>query len=227
VSFPYLSQLLAARERLASLLDRGIAVTATASGLVLATFAAAAPGLVPSLFGEQWRESAVIVQWVCGSLMVAGPISVVGVGYLFAAGLPSVVLRATILHTLVLFAVTFPLLPVAGPSAIGIGSLAGAVVDAVVMGRAVAVHAGAHPFRPLAAPLAAALLAAALGTLLTATAGDDLLAACAGGAAAAAVYVAILATVRQRVLLETAGLALATARSAFGREAPAIADPSV
>src|SRR5918996_72308 len=152
VAFPYMSQLQAAREDPGPAIERGMRVAGTAAGLVLAALAASAPGLVPGVFGEQWGESAVAVQWVCGSLLVAAPLAVAAVGFLYAAGRPSIVLKATILHTLTLFAVALPLLPFAGVTAIGAGPLAGAVVDAVVLGRAVGRFSSARPFPLLLGP---------------------------------------------------------------------------
>ena len=121
-----MSHVLAAREDPAGLINRGVAISAAASGLVLAGTAAASYELVPALFGEQWRAAGTIVPWICAALVVAGPVSVVGVGFLYALGEPGIVLRAILLHTIALYAVAFPLLPVVGPAAIGLGSLAGA-----------------------------------------------------------------------------------------------------
>ena len=137
VSFPVLSHVLAAKQDPAKMLDRGVAVASTASGVVLVGMAAASPELVPFVFGEQWREVGEILPWICAALLVAGPLSVVAVGFLYASDAPGVVLRATIIHSLVLFAVAFSLLPVIGPAAIGIGSLAGAIVDAAIMANAI------------------------------------------------------------------------------------------
>ncbi len=158
-----MSQLQAAREDPGPVIERGIRVSGTAAGVVLTALAASASGLVPGVFGEQWSETAVAVQWVCVSLIVAAPLAVVAVGFLYAIGEPSVVLRATIAHTLTLFAVAFPLLPFIGVNAIGAGSLAGAVVDAVLLGRAVSRRSSARPFRLMAVPLLLGVPAGARG----------------------------------------------------------------
>ena len=170
VAFPYMSQLRAAQEDPGPAIERGIRVTGTAAGIVLTGLAAAASGLVPAVFGEQWSETAVAVQWVCVSLLVAAPLAVVAVGFLYATGEPEVVLRATVAHTLTLFAVAFPLLPFFGVSAIGAGSLAGAVVDAVILGRAVGRRSSARPFPLMAVPLVLGIPAAVIGALVDAPA---------------------------------------------------------
>jgi len=218
VAFPYMSQLQAAREDPGPVIERGIRVTGTAAGVVLTGLFASASGLVPGVFGEQWNETAVAVQWVCVSLMVAAPLAVVAVGFLYAAGEPSVVLRATIAHTLTLFAVTFPLLPFFGVSAIGAGSLAGAVVDAVILGRAVGRRSSARPFPLMATPLLLGAPAAVAGALVTQRLGDDFVAGVAGGSVAALVYLSAVFAFRRATLLETAALVLRSVRAGLGRE---------
>ncbi|NUT55030.1 MAG: oligosaccharide flippase family protein, partial [Thermoleophilia bacterium] len=85
VSFPVLSHMLAAKQDPAPMLARGVAVSSTASGVVLVSMGASAPELVPFVFGEQWREVGLILPWICAALLVAGPLSVVAVGYLYAS----------------------------------------------------------------------------------------------------------------------------------------------
>lgn len=223
VSLPFMSHVLAAREDPGRLIERGVAISATASGLVLAAMAAASPELVPSLFGAQWRPAGEILPWVCAALLVAGPVAVVGVGYLYAAGAPSVVLRATIVHTAVLFAVALPLLPALGPKAIGIGALSGAVVDCFIMARAIKSRSGARPFRALRPILALAALAAAAGLVAASMVGSGLLAALAGGSVAAVVYFALLGSFQTDRLRQTLRLTIEAVQSALTREPPVAA----
>ena len=218
VSFPYMSQLRAASEDIAPVIERGIRVTGTAAGVVLIGLAASASGVVPGVFGEQWAETAVAVQWVCVSLLVAAPLAVVAVGFLYALGEPSVVLRATIAHTAVLFAVTFPLLPSAGIHAIGAGSLAGAIVDALILGRAVAARSSARPFRLMAVPLVLGLPSAALGVVVTHQLGNDFVAGVVGGTLAALTYAAAAFVFRRDTLLETTALIMRSVRAGLGRD---------
>jgi O-antigen/teichoic acid export membrane protein len=214
VSFPVLSHVLAAKQDPAKMLDRGVAVASTASGVVLVGMAAASPELVPFVFGEQWRQVGEILPWICGSLLVAGPLSVVAVGFLYASDAPGVVLKATIIHSLVLFAVAFPLLPVVGPAAIGIGSLAGAIVDAAIMATAISRRSSSRPLEGLLPSVVVGVIAAGAG-LAIAAAGSGVLAGIEGGLAAAGIYVAVLAVVRRAVVLDTLGLIGGAVRSAL------------
>ncbi len=218
VSFPVLSHVLAAKQDPAKMLDRGVAVASTAAGVVLVGMAAACPGLVPFVFGEQWRPVGEILPWICGSLLVAGPLSVVAVGFLYASDAPSVVLKATIAHTLVLFAVTFPLLPSVGPAAIGIGSLAGAIVDAGIMARAISSRCSSRPLEGLLPTVAVAVLAGGVGLAVSAAGGHDALSGIEGGIAAAAVYLFVLTLVRRAVVLDTLHLIRGAVSSGLSRE---------
>lgn len=218
VAFPYMAQLQAGGDHPGPVIERGIRVSGTAAGVVLTGLAAAASGLVPGVFGAQWAETAVAVQWVCASLLVAAPLAVVAVGFLYAIGEPSVVLRATIAHTLTLFVAAFPLLPFVGVHAIGAGSLAGAFVDAVILGRAVAQRSSAQPFRLMAVPLVLGTPAAVVGWAVTHRLGNDFPAAIAGGTLASVLYVAALFVCRREALLETSALVLRSVRAGLGRD---------
>ncbi|MGH3441460.1 MAG: oligosaccharide flippase family protein [Nitriliruptorales bacterium] len=220
VSLPLMSQMLAARRDPARLLGRGVAVAGTLSGVVLVSMAAAAPELVPAVFGEQWRPVGGVVQWVCAAFLITGPLSVVGVGYLYAVDAPSAVLRATILHTTALFAVAFALLPVMGLTAVGIGAVVGATVEAAVVVRAIRERSTARPLAALIPTLAVAALAGVAGTAVTIGTAPGLLAGLAGGLTAAGIYVALLMVFRRAVVTDTLQLVGDAVRSGLSREAP-------
>ena len=120
--------------------------------LVFPVFAAASPELIPSLFGEQWREAAVVIPWIALSTLMLGSISGATSGYLAAVGRPDLVAWATAAFGVVWIAVTAPLLPVMGVAAIGVGNLSGALVEVVLLDRATRTTAGVAPYRPLLAP---------------------------------------------------------------------------
>jgi O-antigen/teichoic acid export membrane protein len=220
VSFPLLSHLLAAKQDPARMLDRGVAVASTASGVVLVAMACSAQELVPFVFGEQWREVGEILPWICAALLVAGPLSVVAVGFLYASDAPSVVLWATVVHSLVLFAVAFSLLDVVGPAAIGMGSLSGAIVDAAIMARAIRKRSSSRPLEGLLPTLAVAAGAAAAGLTVSQALGSGPLSGIAAGLTGAVVYVAVVAVVRRAVLVDTVRLIGAAVRSGLTRERP-------
>jgi O-antigen/teichoic acid export membrane protein len=213
VSFPAMAQILAAKEDPAPVIERSLARTAVTVGLVLTALAASAPGLVPGLFGEQWSEAADVVPWTCLALLVAGPISMCTVGYLFAAGNAAAVLRTSVLHVATCFAVAVPLLPVFGVTAVGMGWLAGSVAEAIALVRVTAARTRARLVRQLVVPLPLAVLGAAVGWML-ADVDRTLVSGVLGGAAAAAVYLVGLALLRWSLVVDTVGFMLRATRAA-------------
>jgi O-antigen/teichoic acid export membrane protein len=214
VSYPAMSQLVARRESVAPLLERAVALSAVGGGLLVTGLAGAAPGLVPGLFGEQWRSAAVLLPPACLGLAVGGAVSVACEGYLYAVGDAAAVLRSGLLQAAVLFGVALPLLSVLGVRAVGLAWLAAYLVEAVTLGRAVHRHSGARVGRSLAVPVAAALVGGTAGLLVTAALGADLVAGLAGGAAASVAFVLVLLVVRRSLLLECLRFGLSALRAA-------------
>jgi O-antigen/teichoic acid export membrane protein len=203
VSYPAMSQLVARKENVAPLLERAVGMAAICSGVLLTGLAGSAPGLIPGLFGEQWRGASSVVPWVCLGLGVGGSISVATVGYLYAVGDASAVLRAHIFRALALFAVALPLLPIVGALAAGLGWLASSIVDASVLRRATLQWAPVHLVRPLIIPTIVGVVSAGTGWLISDLAGSDLISGLVGGACSVLLFLTGLFVVRTKLLLDT------------------------
>ena len=163
VSFPAMSQLLAAGEDPRPLLERGSSTATVATALVLAPCAACSPMLVPAIFGEPWHRSGGIVAVSCVGLIISGPISVATAGYLYAVGDAAAVLRATVLHGLAWVATALVLLPWIGAIGIGVGLLVGSAVDAVFLARPATRRTGARLLAHVAPGTTIALLGVGCG----------------------------------------------------------------
>jgi O-antigen/teichoic acid export membrane protein len=187
VSFPAMSQLVNARENMAPLIERGVALTAVATGVMLVPLAATTPVLVVEVLGERWRDVGDVVPLACLAMMISGPISVSVAGYLHATGDARTPLRATIVHTVAFMLVALVLLRPLGLAAVALGWITAAVIDTVILGRRAAATSGAALARPLAIPALVATLAGGLGLAL---AGDTVSSALLAGALAEAVFVA-------------------------------------
>jgi PST family polysaccharide transporter len=166
VSFPAMAQLVNARERMAPLIERGVALTAFATGVMLVPLAATAPVLVVEVLGEQWRLAGEIIPLGCVALVIGGPISVAVAGYLHAIGDARTPLKATIVHTVAFMLVALVFLRPIGLWAVGLGWITAAVIDAVILGRRAAATSGASLVQPLAIPSLTAIGAGALGLSL-------------------------------------------------------------
>ncbi len=221
VSFPAMSQLVRAGSDVRSLIERGAKVTSIGSGFVLATVAAASPGLVPAIFGGRWHEAGTVVPIACAGLLVPGPISVATAGFLYAAGDAGSVLVATIAHTAVWLAVSLLLLPSLGVIAIPIGWAVGSAVDMIALASATYRHVPAKLFRSVARPTVAALAGGGAGILFSVLVGPSLWGGFASALIALAVYSGLLLALERAETAQLVTTMLASVRAASATPTPA------
>jgi O-antigen/teichoic acid export membrane protein len=218
VSFPTMSQLLATDEDVAPLIQRAERIAIIGSGLLLVGFAGSAPGLIPGVFGERWRDASSAIPWACLGLGIGGSVSVATVGYLYAVGDASAVLRSGLMQSVAWFAVTLPLLPVVGVAAVGLGWLASSLVEARVLMRATGKRMQTHLVGPLIVPVAAGTVSAALGYALAEEGGADFWSGIAGGVCSVATFLLLLLALHRTPLLETVRFVLRSLRAGASRD---------
>jgi O-antigen/teichoic acid export membrane protein len=219
VSFPTMSQLLAAKETVAPLIERSIAMAATASGIVLTGLASAAPGLIPGVFGAKWGDASGAVTLSCLGVLIGGSISVGTVGYLYAVGDAAAVMRAGICQAAAWFVVALPLLPVLGVTAVGLGWLVSSVVEAVVFARATRNWTQVRLLRPLLPPVLVGLISTGAGWVIAHLGGADLRSGILAGLFSVVCYVTGLFVFRRKLFLETVSFAIRSVQSAASRPA--------
>jgi O-antigen/teichoic acid export membrane protein len=171
VSFPATSRLLAAGQNARHLVTRGMRLTALATGVMVVLLAGAAPAVVPTLFGPGWEAAVPILPWGAAGLMVSGPISTVGTGFLWAKGDAGRVLMSVTLQAAAWIGTSAALLPTLGPTAVGIGMFAGSCAVALSVGSAVRRRVSAPIARRTAGPAAIAAVASLAGWLVADAAG--------------------------------------------------------
>ena len=206
VSFPSMSRLVANGENVGPTIERTVASVAVVIGMILAPLVAVSSPLVLTLLGEQWADTATVIPPASLNLMIAGPISVALVGYLWAVGDASAVLRATVVGLPFLAVVLFSLLPVIGVAAVGFGWIAIGTVESVIYIRAARKRVRFAIAPQLAPPALSAAIAAFGGWIAASTVGVPLLAVVIGGGTASLLYVAALSAWRWRQLLDTVHL---------------------
>jgi peptidoglycan biosynthesis protein MviN/MurJ (putative lipid II flippase) len=199
VAYPAMSRLLEAREDPAATLERALMSLAVLTGAVAVALAGFAPAL-PALVGADWGDAPAVLLWSGVALVLTAPVSVTMSGYLFAANDPGAVALAALASTVVWFAVTGSLLPVVGAPAVGLGWIAGGLVDALLLGRAARRRGRVSIVRPLAATTVVALAATASAWAISDGAGADLLSAAAGMAAGAMLMLAGCAVLARAAL---------------------------
>lgn len=226
ISYPAMSQLAPGREEAAPLIERAVGIAAVGSGLILTGLAGSAPGLIPGVFGEQWRGASAAIPWACLGLGIAGPVSVCTQGYLYYVGDASAPLRASLFQTITLFAVTIPLIPRLGVSAPGLGLLISSLVEAIMLGRATRKWTPANLVRVMLAPVGIGIGSAGIGWLLADLGGADLLSGIAGGLCSVFLFLAGLFLLRKKLLFGTFRFIAGSMRaSASGRFDTAVTQP--
>jgi O-antigen/teichoic acid export membrane protein len=217
VGYPAMARLLGSGDDPRAVLERGTALVAVVTGAMLAPLVGASPALVPVMFGARWSDAASALPWASLGLMISGPVSVVASGYLYALGDVRAVLRSTTVSWVALVLVAFPLLPILGVTAIGLGAMASALAEAVVFVRAVASHSQASIVRPLVAPATAAIASGAAGWMLTDHLAATAAAAAVGLVVAEALYVSSLFVMRRGLVVDTTGMLNRMIRLTFAR----------
>jgi O-antigen/teichoic acid export membrane protein len=215
VSFPTMSRLAPDEPRATRLVQQAVEVTSVGMGFVLTALAGSAPGLVPGLFGSQWRDATAVVPGACLGLAVSGAVSVATQGYLYALGDAQAVLRATLLQAVTWFAVTLPLLAPLGVASVGLGWCAAAIVEALVLGRATVRRIPVRLLRPLLAPILVGAGSAALGWQVSARGGGTLWSGLVGGGCSAVLFTAGMTVADRRLVRQTYGFVASSVRAAL------------
>lgn len=200
VSYPAAARLLAIGESPRDMVERGAAVAAVGTGMVLVPVTAALPTFVPSVFGPRWAAVATILAPIFFALQASGPVSVSTAGYLYAVGETGTMLRSALIVAVSWLLVTLALLSSLGPIAIGLGGLTAALCELTVLIRAAKRRSGASFRYPILVPWLVATSAAGLGWILTEELDRGLLGATTGATFALTIYLGILAATRREMM---------------------------
>lgn len=201
VSFPGMARLREHGASTQALVERALNLSTLGAGFVLTPLAAAAPALIPAVFGPRWAPAAWAVPTACLGLLLAAPFSVAASGYLYAEGDANSVLKAMFYSAVAWYAAMLPLLPVLGVAAIGFGQLAAGVVEVVLFDRFLRRHLRhLRPTASIAMPILVMTLGGAVGWAVAYWAPHTLLTAADSAALAAALTLLGCWIVRRREL---------------------------
>jgi O-antigen/teichoic acid export membrane protein len=190
VAFPAFSHLIAAGEDPRPLLERVSRVSFTASAIVLSSFTVAMPGLIPAVFGAQWRDAVLVLPGVSLAIFLAAPIVAPCSQFLFAANRPSVVLNATVSASIAGLCATTALTWAVGLVGAGLGAVVTAVIESVLLARATRAVTGADLWSSMPRLLLVSVGAATTGYAAGAALGYTVFAAIVASVVALAVSVA-------------------------------------
>jgi O-antigen/teichoic acid export membrane protein len=175
ISYPAMSRLLEADEDPRRVIEQTIGVVAVVLSPVLVGIAASSDALLPAALGSAWEEVPEVLAWASLAMMVSAPIAIPATGYMLASGAVTRVLLVTALQASTWMAAAFSLLTPLGVRAVGIGWLAGSVVEATLLSAWTSRRSGARMLRTLARPLAVALAAGGFGLALSQIEGNRVL----------------------------------------------------
>jgi O-antigen/teichoic acid export membrane protein len=217
VSFPGMARLVATRESMGETIERVVSVVTVAAGVILVPLVAATPAWVPALLGRQWTDVVPVIPPACLHLMIFAPISVALLGYLWAIGEASAVLRATLIGTPLMIGTIIPLLLWIGVPAVGFGWLAAGVGEATILILSARKHVEFSLIDGLLPPTVVGIGAAAAGWFVSSTVGATIVGGLSGGLVAVAAYLAALWVWHRSSLLDSVHLSVRGMRHALGR----------
>ncbi|MBV9366612.1 MAG: oligosaccharide flippase family protein [Solirubrobacterales bacterium] len=193
VSFPAIARLSRGGTDPAQDIERALSMGTIATGAIVVALGASAPASVPVVFGSRWAGAADAVPPCCLALLISGPIAAPGVGYLYAHGRAGRVLVATTLYSIAWVGVALLLLALTslGAASLGWGWLAASIVDALLIGSALAA-VGVRVIRSTAVPVLAAALTGGAGLAFALSAPATIWTALAAAAGSSAIYASVL-----------------------------------
>ena len=178
-------------------------MVAVVSGVIIVPLVAATPAWVPSLLGNQWTDVILVIPPASLHLMVMGPLTIALMGYLWAVGEASAVLRATVAGIAAMAVVMIPLLTVIGVPAVGFGWLAAGIGEATILIICARKHAQFTIVPRLFPPAMLAVIAASVGWFVSRQAGDTFIAGLAGGMIGLVFYLGSLWISHRNYLLDS------------------------
>jgi O-antigen/teichoic acid export membrane protein len=206
VSFPAMARLLATGEDPAPIMERGLAMAALVTGVLLAALVGSTPALVPVVFGHQWAPVTSVVPWAALGLMFGGPISVATAGFLYAKGDSSSVLLSAVVYTVIWLGVSFALLRVLGVEALGIGWFISSVGEALVLATRTRRHMRMNFIAPLLVPAAFAIVGSLAGWIVASNLGNTIVSMFAGGITGGVIYLVAMLLLRRQLVTEAFAL---------------------
>jgi O-antigen/teichoic acid export membrane protein len=203
VSFPAMSRTRSAGGDPANMLPRLLAAATILTGTLLAPLAAA-PALVPLLFGDKWSPAADALVLTCLAVVIHTPVLIAGQSYLWTAGDAKSPLRASIAEAVVVVAVGLPLVPIVGVLGLAIGGVACAAAGAAILARAVDRQTHIHVVRHIRTPVLAWMIAAGAAWVCAQGPGPPVIRAALSSCVAVGLYFGLLFLTRRELTLALA-----------------------
>jgi O-antigen/teichoic acid export membrane protein len=203
VSFPAMSRTRSAGGDPGSMLPRLLPAAVILTGTLLAPLAAA-PALVPLLFGDKWSPAADALVLTCLAVVIHTPVMIAAQSYLWTAGDAKSPLRASIGEAVVVVGVGLPLVPIIGVLGLAIGGVACAAVGTAILARAVDRQTHVHVLRHIGVPVLAWMAAAGVAWACAQGPGPLVMRAALSSCVAVGLYFGLLFLTRRELTLALA-----------------------
>jgi O-antigen/teichoic acid export membrane protein len=215
VAFPAFSQLVASGRDPRPVLERVSTVSFAASALALPAFLVAAPGLITTVFGETWADAALVFPGLILAIFIAAPVAAPCGQFLFAIGRPSTVLLSTLIAVSTSLVSIAVLLSMFGLVGVGFGAVPAAVLESLILGRAVRQISGANVWAAMPSFLGIGLLAVGGGYVVTLLFAREGVAALLAAATAAAIAACASALTRRSIFQDLLSIGRRSVSSAL------------
>ena len=203
VSFPAMSRARSAGRDPGSMLPRLLAAATILTGTLLAPLAAA-PALVPLLFGDKWSPAADALVLTCLAVVIHTPVAIAAQSYLWTAGDAKSPLRASIADAVAVVAIGLPLVPILGVLGLAIGGVSCAVIHTAMLARAVDRRTHVHVIRQIRTPVLAWMIAAGVAWGCAQWPGPLVIRAALSSCVAVGLYFGLLFLTRRELMLALA-----------------------
>jgi len=203
VSFPAMSRTRSAGRDPGEMLPRLLAAATILTGTLLAPLAAA-PALVPLLFGDNWTPAADALVLTCLAVVIHTPVAIAVQSYLWTAGDGKSPLRASIADAVAVIVIGLPLVPVLGVLGLAIGGVACATIHTAILARAVERQTEVHVFRHIGTPVIAWMTAAGAAWGCSQGPGPLVIRAVLGSCLAVGLYLGLIFVTRRELTLTLA-----------------------
>jgi O-antigen/teichoic acid export membrane protein len=200
VSFPAMSRTRSAGGDPSSMLPRLLAAATILTGTLLAPLAAA-PAIVPFLFGDNWSPAANALSLACLAVIIHTPVIIACQSYLWTTGDVRSPLRAQIVDAVVVIAVGLPLVPILGVLGLAIGGVACAIAHTAVLARAVDRETNIHVIRHIRGPVLSWIVAAAVAWGCSQGPGPLVIRAVVSSCLAVGLYLGLLFLIRRELMI--------------------------
>jgi O-antigen/teichoic acid export membrane protein len=163
LSMPAFARLRDAGEQVNELLMRSTSAVTLITALLLAPVVAGSRGLIPFFFGHRWADAALIMPGLAFAMIVAAPLGVTVVSYLYAMGDARTPLRGSVLNGILTVGFVIAGSQVMGLTGIGLGAALSSVLIVPVMLIAVKRRGGPSLFSAFFWPAFGAAIALCAG----------------------------------------------------------------